>query len=89
MISTLADTFRLAHHSLLELEKCDGLAYHDKYPIAEINQITDTSTNTKVGNRPKTSDNDLQNKTNKNYTFRATAKCVENLDTQQKNVKIT
>ena len=65
-ISTLADAFRLAHHSLLKVQKYEGLMYNDEHAIAEITQITDTLTNTKVGNRPKTQDKDLQNKTNKN-----------------------
>ena len=68
-INILPDAFRLAHHILLQLKKYEGLMYHDKHAIAEINQITDTMTNTKVGNRSKTPDKYSQNKTNKNYTF--------------------
>ena len=63
--------------------------YHDEHAIAEINQITDTMKDPKVGNRPQTPDKDLQNKTNKNYTFGATTGSVANLATQQKNVKTT
>ena len=52
--------------------------YNDKYAIAEINQITDTLTNRHVGNRSKTSNNDLQKKTNKSCTFRENCwKCGE------------
>ena len=43
--------------------------YNDEFAIAEINQITDTLTNTKVGNRPKTPDMDLQSKTTKDHTY--------------------
>ena len=43
--------------------------YHDEHAIGKINQIIDTMKDTKVGNRPKTQDTDLQNKTNKYYTF--------------------
>ena len=43
--------------------------YHSEHVIAEINQITDTMTSAKVGNRSQTPDKDLQNFTNKNHTF--------------------
>ena len=68
-ISTLADSFKLAHHSLLKFKKYEGLVYNDKHAIAEINQITETLTNINVGNRPKPPEKALQNKTNKSYTF--------------------
>ena len=55
-INTLADAFKLAYHSSLKLKKYDGLLYNDEHAIAEINQITDTLTDTNVGNRPKTWD---------------------------------
>ena len=45
------------------------LVYHDEHPVAEINEITDSTTNAKIGNRSKTSDKDPQKETNKNYTF--------------------
>ena len=51
------------HVSCLLFDHGLGLA------IAEINEIMDTTTNTKLGNRSKTLDKDLQNKTNKNYMF--------------------
>ena len=68
-ISTLVDAFTLAHHSLLKLKKYEGFVYQNEDTIAEINRITHTMTKTKVNYRPKTPDRDLQNKTNKNYTF--------------------
>ena len=68
-INTLVDTFKLAHHCLLELKKYKGLVYNDELPITEMNQITDTLTNTKIVNRSKTTGKDLQNKTNKSYIF--------------------
>ena len=37
--------------------------YHDKHAIAEINEITNSTTNAKIVNNPKTPDKDLQNKT--------------------------
>ena len=47
LIGTLADAFRLAHHSLLKLKKYEGLLYHNKHTIDEISEITDSTTNTK------------------------------------------
>ena len=49
-IYTLADTFRLAHHSLLKLKRYEGLGYNDDQTIAEINEITDSTSNMKVSN---------------------------------------
>ena len=72
-INTVADAFRLAHHSPLKLKKYEGLVYNDKHTIAEINQMTDTLTNTKVGNRQNTAGKDLQNKANKTTPFGAVA----------------
>ena len=63
--------------------------YHDEHEISEINQTTDTMTNTQVGNRPKTPDSDFQNKTNKITLFGANPGSMVNVATQQKNVKIT
>ena len=60
-INTLADAFRLAHHSLLKLKKYEGLVYSEDQPIAEFNEITDSASNMKVNNQPKTSDKDPQN----------------------------
>ena len=68
-IGTLADVFRLAHHSLLKLKKYEGIVYHDQHAIVEINEITDSTTNANIINRSKTLDKDPQDKTNKNYTF--------------------
>ena len=45
------------------------MLYNDEHAIVESNQITDTLTNINVGNRSKTPDKDLQNKTNKSYAF--------------------
>ena len=38
-INTLADAFRLAHHSLLKLKKYEGVVYNEDQTIAEINEI--------------------------------------------------
>ena len=45
------------------------LVYNEHQTIAEINEITDSTSNIKVGNQPKTSDKDPQNGINKNYTL--------------------
>ena len=63
--------------------------YNDKQKIAEIYEITASTSNIKVGNQPKTSDKYQLNKINKKYTFWGNCwKCGE-FGTQQKNVKIT
>ena len=81
-ISTLEDAFILTHHKLLKLKKYEGLVYNDEHAIAEINKITDTSTNTKAGNRPKTPGKDVKIKASKIMPSGATAGSVENLATQ-------
>ena len=43
VINTLADAFRLAHHSLLRLKKYEGLVFNEEQEIGEINQIVDLS----------------------------------------------
>ena len=45
---------RLAHHSLLKLKKYERLVYNDNQTIAEINEITDSTSNMKINNQPKT-----------------------------------
>ena len=42
-IITLADTFKLAHHSLLKLKKYERLVYNEEQDIGQINQIVDLS----------------------------------------------
>ena len=42
-INTLADTFTLAHQSLLKWKKYERLIYNNECEVAEINQITNTS----------------------------------------------
>ena len=42
---------RLAHHSLLKLKKYEGLVHHDKHSMAEINEITDLTTNFAIQQR--------------------------------------
>ena len=88
-INTLADAFRLAHHSLLKLKKYEGLAYNDEHTITEINEIIYSTTNIK-----QAIDQRLQTKTHKMKLtkiihFAATAGSVKNSATQQKSVKIT
>ena len=68
-ISTLADIFWLAHQSLFKLKKYEGLVYNDEHAIIEINEITDTMINIKVGNRPRNLDKNPQDKTDKKYPF--------------------
>ena len=42
-LNTLADTFRLAHHSLIKLKKYEGMVYNEDPAIAEINEIADST----------------------------------------------
>ena len=49
-LNTLADAFRLAHHSLLKLKKYEGLVYNEDQAIAEFNKIADWTSNLKVNN---------------------------------------
>ena len=52
--------------------------YQDEHTIAEINEITNSIANAKMGYKFKTPDKDLQNKINKNYTFWGNCwKCVK------------
>ena len=41
---------QLAHHSLLKLKKYKGLVYNEDEKIAEIDKITDSTSNMKVNN---------------------------------------
>ena len=43
--------------------------YNNEHSVAKLNQSTDALTSTYVGDRPKTPDKDLQNRTHKSYTF--------------------
>ena len=86
-ISTLADAYKLADHSL-KLKKYDGLVFNDEHIIAEINQITDAMINTNTGNRPKTPDKSCKIRPTKVTPSRETVGNV-NLATQQKNVRAT
>ena len=83
------DTFKLTHHNLLKLKKYEGLVYNDDHAIAEINYITDTLTSINMGNKSKTPDKDLQNKTKKVTSSVETVGNIVSLATQQKNVKTT
>ena len=47
-LNTLTDTFKLAHHSILKLKKYAGLEYNEGQTIAEINEITHSTSNLKV-----------------------------------------
>ena len=42
-INTLADAFRLAHHSLLNLKMYEGQIYNEDQTITEINEIIDST----------------------------------------------
>ena len=42
VLNTLADAFKLAHHSLLKLIKYEGLVYNKDQIIAEINEREDS-----------------------------------------------
>ena len=68
-LKTLADAFRLAHHSLLKLIRYEGLVHNEDRIIAEINEIADSTSNIKLNNWPKMSDSKQKNKNTKNYTF--------------------
>ena len=41
MINTLADAFKLAHHSFSNQMKYECLLCNDEFEVSEINQITD------------------------------------------------
>ena len=81
--------FRLAHHSLLKLKKYEGLVYHDEHTVAEIDEITDSTANAKIGKPSMASDKDPQNKTNKTIHFELPARNMVNLATQEKNARTT
>ena len=63
--------------------------YNDKHAVVEINEISDSTTNKKIGNKPQTMAKTCKIKLIKITHFGATAGSVENLATQQKNVKRT
>ena len=65
----LTATFKLVLHSLLQFKKDEGLVYNEYYTIAEINEITDSTSNMKVNNCPKISGRQQKSKISKNYTL--------------------
>ena len=68
-INTLADAFKIAHHSLLKLKKYKGLVYEGKHKGTEINQFRDTSKNISgCSSDSKLPDKGILNMTNRNYT---------------------
>ena len=45
IINTLADTFKLSHHSLIKQKKYEGLVYNEEQEIGDISQIVGISKN--------------------------------------------
>ena len=58
-VHTLADTFKLAHQSLLKLKKYEGLLYNEEHEVSQIQQHSDMYKNT---NDNKTSISSNKNK---------------------------
>ena len=68
-INTLAETFKLAHHSLLTLKKYEGLVYNEELKIGEIKQIVDLSEDIGGTGNIKQSNKSALNETNKIHTY--------------------
>ena len=68
-IKTLADTFKLAHHSLLKLMKYKELVYNEEHELAEITEIIDTSKDIGRSNISEQPEKNVLDKTHKLYTY--------------------
>ena len=69
VVYTLADAFKLVHHSLLKLSKYEGLINQEEQEIEEINQTVYIAKDIGGIDNIKESNKCILNKTNKNYTY--------------------
>ena len=68
VVNTL-DSFKLAHHNLLELKKYGGLVYNEEQVIGKISQFVHLSKGVSGAGKINQSNRSTQNMTNRNYTY--------------------